>query len=146
MTITKSDKKMFTAARKVAMESDFDSFHMGCVIVYKHHIIGAASNSDKTHPMQARYNEYRKFNKTKNGIKHSLHAEIAALATVPYPLGIDVEWKNVKVYIYRIAPGRQKGFGLARPCPGCRKALKDLGIRHIYYTGNEGNLIYEQLY
>lgn len=146
MTINKFDKRMFEAARRVAMTSDFDTFHMGCVLVYKKHIIGAASNSDKTHPAQAYYNQFRKFNKTKNGIKHSVHAEIAALNSVPYTVGKDVDWKDVKVYIYRISPGRKGQHGLAAPCKACRAALIDMGIRHIYYTGSEGNLIYEQLF
>ena len=142
--ITNFDEKMFAAARKEAEKSDFESFHMGCVIVYKKHIIGSASNSDKTHPMQAQYNKYRKFNKTKNGIKHSIHAEIAAITSVPYIIGREVEWSKVSIYIYRICPGKPGQYGLARPCVGCMQALRDLGIRHIYYTG-EGSYIYEQL-
>lgn len=143
MTISKFDKKMFKAARKIAETSDFATFHMGCVIVYKKHIIGAASNSDKTHPMQAAYNQYRKFHKTKNGVKHSVHAEIAALNSIPYTVGKDVDWSKVKVYIFRIAPGLPGKFGLAKPCPGCERALRDLGIKHIYYTG-EGSYVYER--
>ena len=38
------DHQMFAAARKVAKTSDFDSFHIGAVIVYKKHIIGAGAN------------------------------------------------------------------------------------------------------
>ena len=144
MTISKFDIKMLAAARKIAYTSDFDSFHTGCVIVYKHHIIGAASNSDKTHPMQAIYNKYRKFNKTKNGIKHSVHAEIAAINSIPYTIGREVEWSKVRVYIYRICPGKIGGYGLAKPCPACTQALRDMGIRHIYYTG-EGSYVYEQM-
>ena len=144
MSISTFDEKMLLAARREAETSDFDVFHVGCVIVYKHHIIGAASNSDKTHPMQKRYNQYRHFNKTKNGIKHSIHAEIAALNSIPYTIGREVEWSKVKVYIYRICPGRIGGYGLAKPCEACVQALRDIGIKHIYYTGN-GSYIYERL-
>ena len=142
--ITNFDERMFAAARKEAESSDFENFHMGCVIVYKKHIIGAAANSDKTHPMQAKYNQYRKFNKTKNGIKHSMHAEIAAINSIPYTIGKEVEWSKVKAYIYRISPGRPGGYGLAKPCKACIQALRDIGIRHICYTGN-GSYIYEKL-
>ena len=141
--ITKFDEQMFAAARKQAKKSDFDSFHVGCVIVYKKHIIGAASNSDKTHPMQAYYNKYRKFNKTKSGIKHSVHAEIAAINSIPYTIGREVEWSKVKVYIWRICPGKPGQHGLARPCAGCAKALRDLGIQNIYYT-TDGGYAYER--
>lgn len=145
MFFSKFDRKMFQFARKEAYQSDFDGFHTGCVIVYKHHIIGAAANSDKTHPMQARYNQYRDFNKTKSCIKHSLHAEIAAISTIPYTIGKEIDWSKVKVYIYRISPGKEFGFGLAKPCPACQEALKDLGIQHIYYTGDR-SYIYEELF
>ncbi len=143
MTITKFDRRMLAAAYKAALLSDFDSFHTGCVIVYKKHIIGMGSNSDKTHPMQAKYNQYRNFNKTKNCIKHSVHAEIDALNSIPYVIGKEVEWSKVKVYIYRICPGRVGGYGLAKPCEACIQALRDIGIKHIYYTGN-GSYIYER--
>lgn len=142
--ISKLDRRMFAAARRAAQKSDFDNFHVGCVVVYKKHIIGIASNSDKTHPAQAKYNQYRKFNRTKNGIKHSVHAEIAAIHSVPYVVGRDVDWSKVKIYIYRICPGKVGGYGLGRPCLGCMQAIKDIGIHHIYYTG-EGSYIYERL-
>lgn len=146
MTISKFDEKMFAAARKVAKTSDFDTFHLGCVIVYKKHIIGAASNSDKTHPMQAHYNQYREFNKTQNGIKHSVHAEIAAINSIPYTIGKDINWDKVRLYIYRICPGKKNKWGLAKPCAACLMAIRDIGIRHLYYTGDDGGLIYEKLY
>ena len=145
MGISKFDKKMFAAAYREALKSDFDTFHLGCVIIYKKRIIGAAANSDKTHPMQAKYNQYRKFNKTKNGIKHSVHAEIAALYSVPYIIGKEIDWSKVKVYIYRISPGKEYGMGLARPCAACMQAIKDMGITKIYYTTDKG-YAYEELY
>ena len=57
--ITKFDEKMFAAAHKEDEKSDFDSFHMGCVIVYKGAVLAKGCNSDKTHPMQAKYNKWR---------------------------------------------------------------------------------------
>ena len=139
MTISKFDKKVFKLAYKVAKTSDFETFHVGAVIVYKKRIIGIASNSDKTHPMQAKYNKYRQFNKTKNEVKHSVHAEIAAINSIPYVIGREVQdWSKVKIYVARVCPGHDSGVGMARPCAACRKALQDLGIKHIYYTTDEG--------
>ena len=34
--------------------------------------------------------------------------------------------------------------GMARPCASCMQAIKDLGIREIYYTTNDG-YSYEKL-
>lgn len=33
---------------------------------------------------------------------------------------------------------------MARPCPSCMAAIKDIGISHIYYTTNDG-YAYEKL-
>ena len=136
--ISKFDKRMFKAARQMAQDSDFKNFHTGCVIVYKKHIIGAGFNSDKTHPMQAQYNKFRKFNHTKNGIKHSIHAEIAAINSISYVTGRDIDWSKVKMYISRICPGHASGQGLSKPCSACQAAIQDLGIRHVYYTIDDG--------
>ena len=49
---------------------------------------------------------------------------------------------KVKLYIYRKCHDRP--FGIARPCPSCMAAIKDFGIRDIYYTTNDG-YAYEKL-
>ena len=143
--LSKFDYKMFDAARKVAETSNFESFHLGCVFVYKHKIIASASNSTKTHPMQKKYNrKYRKFKYGNKPIVDSLHAEIAALNSIPYPIAQQIHWKDVAVYVYRICKGKPSGHGLARPCKACMNALKDAGIGHLYYTG-EDSLVYEKM-
>lgn len=139
MKLGKRDRKAFQIAKDIASHSDFKTFHVGCVLVYRNHVIGAASNSTKTHPLQKRYNKkYRTFKKGKKPILDSLHAEIAALASVEYTVDQSVNWKDVKVYVYRICKGKKTGKGMARPCPSCLAALKDKGIRKIYYTTEEG--------
>jgi len=141
----KFDYKMFKKARQVAETSDFGSFHLGCVIVYKHKVLASASNSTKTHPMQKKYNrKYRDFKHGEKPIVDSLHAEIAALSSIPYPIAQQIQWKDVSVYIYRICKGKPLGHGMARPCKACRNALRDMGINHLYYTG-EDSFIYERL-
>lgn len=133
------DMKMFEKAREVANTSEFEHFHLGCVITYKHHILSTACNSYKTHPVQMRYNQrFRQFRQGSKPCVHSLHAEIAALSTIPYPIASQINWHEVKVYIYRISVGRESQKGMARPCPACEQALRELGIRHIYYTTNSG--------
>lgn len=137
--ISNFDYKMFDAARKVAHTSDFDVFHVGCVIVYKKHIIASAANTNKTNPTQKKYNrKYRKFNKGKGAILDKGHAEICALKSIPYPLQQSINWKEVKVYIFRVCRGKPLGQGLSRPCPSCLAAIKDYGIQNIYYTTDEG--------
>ena len=143
---SKFDMKMFDAARRVALQSDFDCFHVGCVVVYKKHIISSACNTNKTNPTQKKYNrKYRKFNHDKKGILDKAHAEIKSLSQIPYPIEQNLNWRDVSVYIYRICEGKPLGMGLARPCPACMAALRDKGVRKIYYSGDD-SFIYEELY
>ena len=109
---------MFDLARRAAENSTFEGFHLGCVIVYKGRVISSGCNSKKTHPVQKRYNrKYRKFNKSQKPIVDSL---------------------QVKVYTYRICPGKRLKMGSSRPCQACMNALLDKGIRQIYYTTDDG--------
>ena len=139
------DYKFFEMARKMASESDFERFHVGCVIVYKGRVIGQGVNSNKTDPKQKKYNRYRNFSYSKEPIKHSLHAEIAALKSVPYPIKESIDWKKAAIYIYRICAGRELGQGMARPCPACMEAMRDMGIQSIYYTTTDG-FSYERIF
>lgn len=141
---TKKDYKFFDMARRVAEQSDFADFHLGAVLVYQGRVISTGCNSNKTHPLQKKYNKYRHFKKSKKPIKNSLHSEIQALINVPKCVENNIDYTRCKIYIYRISPGKRYGMGIARPCAACRKALQDKGIKHIYYTGDDGNFIYEE--
>lgn len=133
--MTKSDYKYFNKAKQVAMVSDFKKVHIGCVAVYKGNVIAIGCNTNKTHPAQKYYNQFR----TPEGEDVSmasipkLHAEINCLNQLKH---MNVNFAKVKLYIYRKCHDRP--FGIARPCPSCMAAIKDFGIRDIYYTTNDG--------
>jgi len=137
---TNFDKRMFQAACAEAEKSDYERFHIGCIITYKNKIIGAGHNSNKSHPMQRKYNRrYRKFNCTEGQYIHdSVHAEIAAINSISYATGIQVDWSRVKVFVYRICNGKEFGYGNAKPCPACTQAIRDLGIKSVYFTDDDG--------
>lgn len=132
--------RMFEQARLEAEKSDFKPFKLGCVIAYKGHIIGRGKNSVKTSPLQKKYNrKYRHFNCERGEfINDSIHAEIAAISDVKYTVGRDVDWSRASIYVYRISNGRRLGFGCAKPCPACLAAIRDIGIKKIFFTDNEG--------
>jgi len=142
--LTKSDYRYFEMAHREAEKSTYDTFHLGCVLVYKGHIIGRGSNSSKTSPIQAKYNQFRQFRYGPQLVAHKNHAEISAIKSVPYQVDKETDWSKVSCYIYRISKGRKKNVGLARPCEGCFQALIDKGIRNIYYTTNNG-YAYEEI-
>lgn len=133
--LTKTDMHYFDKASKVAEISDFAKINIGCVAVYQGTIIGVGFNTNKTHPMQKKYNRYR------NGENFipKLHAEINCLNSIRY---LDINFSKVKLYIYR--KRKSAKYGMCRPCPSCLAAIKDLGIKHIYYTTDEG-FVYERM-
>lgn len=144
--IKNSDVKYFELAREIAEQSSFPRFHVGCVLVYQNHVLSMASNTEKSDPLQKKYNRYRRFNHTTKGcINHSGHAEMMALKKVPYPVAQQVDWKKVKCYTYRICPGLPYGMGISRPCRACMTAMRERGIRDFYYSTDMG-YAHERIY
>ena len=133
--ITKIDYKYFDKARQIAMISDFKKVHVGCIAVYKGHIVGIGCNTNKTHPTQKYYNQFRKPEGDDISMASvpKLHAEINCLNQLRH---LNINFSKVKLYIYRIRNGRP--YGISRPCPSCMKAIQDFGIRDIYYTTDSG--------
>ena len=130
------DYRYFDKARQIADISDYSRIHIGCIAVYHGQIIGIGCNTNKTHPAQKFYNRYREPSDT---MLPKLHAEISCISQIK---NLDINFSKVKLYIYRIR--KDQPFGLARPCPSCMAAIKDLSIRDVYYTTNDG-YAYEKL-
>ena len=128
--ITNTDYRYFDKAKSVATISDYKKQHIGCVAVYQGQVIGLGCNCNKTHPVQKYYNRYRN---PSDSMLPKLHAEIHCLNQIK---NLNINFQKVKLYIYRIR--KDQPFGLSRPCPSCMAAIKDLGIRDIYYTTNDG--------
>lgn len=137
--ITKSDSVFFDKARQIAMISDFVKPHVGCVAVYKGNVIAVGFNTNKTHPTQQYYNRYRKPKDETKNLLPKLHAEMNCLNQLKH---LKINPSKVKLYVYRIK--NKKNHGMSRPCPSCMAAICDMGIRHIYYTTDDG-FSYEHL-
>lgn len=118
--------------------SDYKKTHLGCVAVYKGNIIGMGCNLEKTHPVQRYYNKYR-YHSQKAYFQPKLHAEINCLNSIRHQ---NINFSKVKIYVYR--QRKDQDYGMARPCPSCMAAIKDLGIKDIYYSTNDG-FAYERI-
>lgn len=127
---TKTDYRFFDKAKRVAEISDYSRTHIGCVATYQGQVVALGCNCNKTHPRQKFYNRYRIQSEE---MLPKLHAEISCLNQLA---NLDVNFSKVKLYIYRIR--NDQPFGMARPCPSCMAAIRDLGIKDIYYTTNDG--------
>lgn len=130
--LSRADMRYFQKAHQAAEISDYKRTHVGCVAGYQGNIIGIACNTNKTHPMQKYYNRYRYHPQT-SYFYPKLHAEINCISSIRH---LDINFSKVKLYVYRIRCDQE--HGIARPCLSCMVAIKDLGIRHIYYTTNDG--------
>jgi deoxycytidylate deaminase len=134
--LVNSDYRYFEKAKNIADISDYPKIHIGCVAVYQGQIIGLGCNCNKTHPMQKYYNQYRC---NDDALLPKLHAEISCLNGIKH---LNINFSKVKLYIYRLR--KDQPCGMARPCQSCMAAIKDLGIKEIYYTSDEG-FVYEKL-
>lgn len=123
------DYKFFEAARQAALKSDFKT-RVGAVATYGGRIIASASSSEKTSTLQYFYNKYRDFSVNGSDCLPKLHAEVGLVSKLRKMQNVDM--KRVSVYVYRVC--KSKPFSLARPCSGCMRALRDAGIRSVYYT------------
>ena len=138
MQLTKKHRTYFKVAKEMSCLSDFPRVKIGCCAVYKHKIISSGYNSLKTNPVQKRFNSYRFSADT----PATMHAELACL--LPLINRSDIDFKDVSLYIYR--EHKSKELALARPCASCEALIKSLGIRHIYYTGNQSYINEEIIY
>lgn len=122
----------FKHARNMSLMSDFHKSHTGCVVVYKNRIIEAGFNTCKTHPIQRKYNELRF---SCEWSPHYMHAEVHALSQLIH--NNDINWSKVHIYVYR---EHKNGIrAMARPCKSCMQLIKDLGIKYIHYTTEDGH-------
>ena len=62
--------------------------------------------------------------------------ELDKVASIQRKVAFD--WNKVHIYIYRIKMSNKNGFGMARPCLSCMGLIKELGIREINYTTEDG--------
>lgn len=124
------DQGFLQKAANMATMSNFTRQHVGCVVVYKNKIIAAGFNSTKTHPKQKTYNRLRF---EEDSSPDSLHAEIHALAMAEHT---NVDFSKCTIYTSR----RLKSGvpALARPCRSCMAYIKELGIKKVVYTTQDG--------
>lgn len=131
--MTKRELAYFQAAKAVSKLSDYNKFQLGCVIVNKHRIVSSGHNSNtKCHKIQAVLDMER------HGVfcPGKVHAETDALVGVR-----DMDLSKASIFIYRELKDGTRA--MARPCPSCQKLIRQAGIKHVYYTGND-SLVYEE--
>lgn len=127
-------KSFFKMAKKEMKRSDYSGpARIGCAVYYKGTLLAKGHNSNKTSPIQDKYNFYRYKSNSNSYLPPKNHAEIATLKKIRY---LDIDFSKVEVYTYREL--KNGHVANSRPCPSCMKFIKDLRIKKIYYTTDDG--------
>ena len=101
-------------------------------LVHRNEIVSFGINQMKTHPFQAQ------FGKNKDSI--FLHAETDCIKNALREIEVD-ELSRCTLYVCRVKfeshEKRKFVYGLAKPCPGCERAIANFNIKSVYYTLND---------
>ena len=131
--LTKKVKRYFDMAKTVSQNSNYLPHKVGAVLYYKGCSLANGCNSYKTSPVQKRYNKERGYDVDDSRAFNTLHAEVACLNKVKY---LDIDFSKAVLFVYREHKNGTKA--LARPCPACRKMIKDMGIKEVWFTTEDG--------
>jgi len=137
---TKQINKFFKLAKNASKFSDYTkkNIHIGAVLVYKNKVISNGWNTDKTNPIQYAYNIYRQQTENNNREYDAnnhlpcVHAEMKCLIDTK---DLNIDWRKANLFVYRSSNGKLRN---CKPCKACLKAIKDRGIRNVYYTNEDG--------
>lgn len=113
----------FRIALTMAKKSEYRPYKIGACLMRGSRVISGGFNQIKTHPITRRF---------ENHYITGLHAEMHAC--------VGVNEKNLKgADIYVIRARRDNTIGLAKPCSICQCFLRELGIRRVYFSNNDGS-------
>jgi deoxycytidylate deaminase len=131
--ITGKDHRMMQFVRRQAIDvKPIGAARISAAVAIRNDIISTGYCQKRTHPFQARY--------SKNPDSIYLHAETNAISNSLNHIGKDVLAKAT-LYIHRVKhPGRGSGEwidGMARPCPGCMRAILAFGLKKVVYSTEE---------
>lgn len=138
-------ERFFKFAREASKKADYCGSNasapaIGAVAVYKGSIAAEAWNTNKTSPLQARYNVYR-FNNPSLPAKQ--HCENLLVQRLRWKFGDSIDWNKVDIYIYR--EYKDGSLALSRPCQSCQQLLLDLQVHSVSYTA-PGGYVEEKYY
>jgi len=130
-------ERYFKFAREAASSADYHGTRsapaIGAVAEYKGSIAAIAWNTNKTSPLQARYNVYR-YEPANTPCK--AHCETQIVQRLRWKFGDSLDWTKVHIYLYR--EYKDGSLAPSRPCPSCMAMLHDLKVKKVMYTTENG--------
>ena len=117
-------KRLFEFARKMAMMSEYGKFRHGAVLVKHGAVMSAGLNKDKPCSFGERF-------RPKELGEATVHAELSAILNVPRQ-----QTENADLYVVRV--GANNDVRNSKPCRMCQAALRFVGVKRVYYSGEDG--------
>lgn len=130
------DKRVIDMLSKVAVAVEpVANARLAAALVYKNEIVSFGINKKKTHPFQAKYG------KNKDSI--FLHAENDCIKNALRVITVD-QLTKCTLYICRVKFSnnidRKFVYGMAKPCPGCARAIAAFDIRNVIYSTDNNSI------
>jgi deoxycytidylate deaminase len=129
MSILNRDQRIIENLFRLAQDIDpVKSSRLSACLVYKNNIIGYGFSQMKSHPFQAEF--------AKNEDAIYLHAETDCIKNALRRVSHEEIAKST-LYIARAKRDNKNCYwmyGLAKPCPGCARAIATFGIEKVVYT------------
>lgn len=135
---TTRQKRYFAVAKANADKSTYSRknlgrINIGAAIVKGNYVVSEGVNKNKTHTLQ----HYHNIKTSYLAPIPNIHAEIDALIGSRYN-----DLSGCEIFVYRTM--MDGTLGNCKPCRSCRDALSKAGVRHLYYT-DENGYYYERL-
>lgn len=131
-------QRFFKFAKMAAQNADYTGSNknapaIGAVAVYKGSIVASAWNTNRTSPLQKKYNTYR-FNSENYPAK--THCETMLIQRLRWKFGENIQWDKIDIYLYR--EFKNGKLADSAPCNSCYHMLIDLGVKRIFYSTVHG--------
>ena len=137
MYTEKQITRYFNLAKNASQFSGYEKNKIGAILVYKHDIIGVGYNRKQSSPTQKKYNIYRTTKTRKYDVDvmdNYIHAEIDCVQNATRLFKGDLS--KCSIFVYR--EHKDGSMGVSKPCKGCSMYLKDMNVKNIYYTTDNG--------
>lgn len=121
--------KVIEQLKPISFTSTHPKVWISSAIVFRNKVISFGVNQMKSHPFQKRY--------SRNSEAIFFHAETSAIHIAEKRMDFN-KFESSEIYIYRskyYSSDKEKFVsGLAFPCEGCLRCIKEYGISKIIYS------------
>lgn len=130
--MTPKNKKFFRLASLAADLSTYPKYHIGAAIVSGRKVVSIGTNRWRTHTKQKKYAPYRYSTAWEaDADKGRCHAEVDAIIKAGR-----TDLNGASIYVYR--QNLNGELANCRPCGACMQAIKEAGIKDVFYTSEDG--------